>query len=104
MLDFLKGLLPSNECPVVIPRRPLNPAEILKNEEDDDRPYADKTPDDKPMRPIRGTSAQEDPDDGSIWDKDRAGHGGSKWKRWPNKRKWRRNEGRESVRPDGSVR
>ena len=28
------------------------------------------------------------PEDGSVWEKDNAGHGGRKWKRWRNKRDW----------------
>ncbi len=42
--------------------------------------------------------------DGSIWSKDRTEHGGSTWKRWPSERDKRNNRGRESIRPDGSVR
>ena len=39
-------------------------------------------------------------DDGSIWEKDRAGtrgHGGSAWKRWKNRRDWERGRPREGT-------
>jgi RHS repeat-associated protein len=72
------------------------------------RPYADRTPADRPQdyRPARdfGPQAQENIKDGSIWDRDRDRHGGSEWKRWPNKRDRRATRNRESVRRDGSVR
>ena len=42
--------------------------------------------------------------DGSVWEADKDSHAGSKWKRWPSIRDWEKNRGRESVRPDGSVR
>jgi len=42
--------------------------------------------------------------DGAIWEEDKDGHGGSRWKRWPNEKAWENDRGRESVRPDGSVR
>jgi RHS repeat-associated protein len=67
-----------------------------------DQPYAGKTPDDKPMRP-RGKQYI-DPDNDSVWEKDRTKHGGSKWKRWPDQKAWEKDRDRESVRPDGSVR
>jgi len=35
------------------------------------------------------------PEDGSVWEKDNAGHGGRKWKRWKNKRDWERGKRRE---------
>ncbi len=86
---------------------------IHRNEDNSDdgntcdrpRPYAGETPDDVPekFRPS-GAPGRLKNDDGSIWEKDRDGHGGSKWKRWPNERDRRREKNRESIRPDGSVR
>ncbi|QCI28951.1 toxin C-terminal domain-containing protein [Caminibacter pacificus] len=35
------------------------------------------------------------PKDGSVWEKDLAGHGGRKWKRWKNEREWRKGKKRE---------
>jgi hypothetical protein len=80
--------------------------------ESSEAPYEDETPDDKPedfedagesvgkkSKPKRKKS------DGSIWEKEPGNpHGGSKWKRWPNKRDWSKNKNKESVRPNGSVR
>jgi len=72
-----------------------------------DRPYENETPDDNPddYRPVRG-GGKENTKDGSYWEKDHSGHGGSKWKRWPDRRNKDRfgDRDRESVRPDGSVR
>ena len=45
----------------------------------------------------------ENPDDGSIWEKDNAGHGGRKWKRWKNRKDWERGKRREgSYDEDGN--
>ena len=84
------------------------------NEEagEDPRPYEGQTPDDKPedFDRIRteGRAGFRDRKNGSYWEKDRTGHGGSKWKRWPTVRDrnsgGRDGTGRKSVRPDGSVR
>jgi RHS repeat-associated protein len=75
------------------------------NESTDDKPYAGETPDDKPgdFVPI-GEGDKRKLSDGSIWSPDKAGHAGSKWKRWPNERARREGKKLESVRPDGSVR
>ena len=35
------------------------------------------------------------PEDGSVWEKDNAEHGGRKWKRWRNKRDWLKGKKRE---------
>ncbi len=37
----------------------------------------------------------ENPKDGSIWEKDNAGHGGRKWKRWKNRKDWEKGKRRE---------
>jgi hypothetical protein len=60
------------------------------NESTDDKPYAGETPDDKPgdFVPIGGSDKRK-LSDGSIWSPDKAGHAGSKWKRWPNERRGR---------------
>ncbi len=84
---------------------------ILNSDEADDgdeneKPYEGETPTDRPenYQPVKGTSAKKNKEDGSIWDKDRTEHGGSKWKRWNNQKDWENDRNRESVRPDGSVR
>ncbi len=35
------------------------------------------------------------PEDESVWERDNAGHGGRKWKRWKNRRDWERGKRRE---------
>lgn len=75
---------------------------------DRDTPYGGETPADKPEN-FRPGSGEERGDlinnnDGSIWSPDRDKHGGSHWKRWPNKRDKKNKRNRESVRPDGSCR
>ena len=69
------------------------------------KPYEGETPDDVPekFRPS-GSPGRQKKDDGSVWEKDRDQHGGSKWKRWPNEKDADKNRNKESVRPDGSVR
>jgi len=52
----------------------------------------------------KGTPAKENIEDGSEWEPDYSGHGGSEWKRWPDKKSWEKDKDRESVRPDGTVR
>lgn len=49
------------------------------------------------------------PTDGSVWERDTAGHGnrdgeGSQWKRWPNKRDWSKGKTPNSIWPDGRIR
>ncbi|MEG2468786.1 MAG: RHS repeat-associated core domain-containing protein [Comamonas sp.] len=49
------------------------------------------------------------PTDGSVWERDTAGHGnrdeeGSQWKRWPSKRDWSRGKTPNSIWPDGRIR
>ena len=68
------------------------------------RPYAGETPDDRPDNFDNTREGKRSKSDGSIWDNDHSGHGGSKWKRWPSSGDKERGRGRESVRPDGSVR
>lgn len=72
--------------------------------------YTGETPDDRPddfkdLGPSKGhkSKPREKKSDGSIWEKDKDGHGGSKWKRWDNERAWRDQRGRQSVRPDGTT-
>lgn len=73
---------------------------------DREKPYEGQTPTDKPgdYRNVKGSPGQENVNDGSYWEKDRTQHGGSTWKRWPSRRDHQRGRGRESIRPDGSVR
>jgi RHS repeat-associated protein len=83
--------------------------EYYKNSDkssEDGKPYAGGTPDDKPKNYKLGEESGDkvNKTDGSIWSPDKDGHGGSKWKRWPNKRDKKNNKNRESVRPDGSCR
>ena len=42
--------------------------------------------------------------DGSMWEKDKAGHGGEQWKRWDNIRAWKKRQDPNSIWPDGRVR
>tara|TARA_R110000868_G_C10965232_1_gene769025 strand:- start:395 stop:3016 length:2622 start_codon:yes stop_codon:yes gene_type:complete len=72
--------------------------------------HTGETPDDRPddfkdLGPSKGhkSKPREKKSDGSIWEKDKDGHGGSKWKRWPNERAWRDQRGRQSVRPNGTT-
>jgi len=52
-----------------------------------------------------GRGAYRSREDGSIWEKDRDGHGGSTWKRWENEKDWERGrKSDQSIRDDGSVR
>jgi hypothetical protein len=71
-----------------------------------------KTPPPYPKNPdnsgdfsrIKGSRAQRNNSDDSIWEKDFSQHGGSTWKRWPNQKSWERGDKPESVRNDGTVR
>lgn len=77
----------------------------LFNDSAEDKPYEGETPDDRPEDFKRGNDGDKiNKNDGSVWSPDRAGHGDSKWKRWPNERDRREKKNRESVRPDGSCR
>ena len=60
------------------------------------------------FRPINGTPGKQC-DDGSVWERDKSGHGnrdgdGSQWKRWPNRGSWERGDTPNSIWPDGRVR
>lgn len=73
---------------------------------DREKPYEGQTPDDDPenYKKVRGSPGRQNKTDGSYWEKDRTQHGGSTWKRWPSRRDHQRGRGRQSIRPDGSVR
>ncbi|SIR02135.1 RHS repeat-associated core domain-containing protein [Marinobacterium stanieri] len=56
-----------------------------------------------------GKGAKLNPEDGSVWERDKSQHGsrqgdGSQWKRWPNKRSWEKGEKPNSIWPDGRIR
>jgi hypothetical protein len=58
---------------------------------------------------IPGSKGKYCTDDGSVWERDTAGHGnrkgdGSQWKRWPNKRDWSKRRTPNSIWPDGRIR
>jgi hypothetical protein len=90
--DLLSNLIFSNaEDPVVYPDNP------------------DTAPDD--FERISGTRGKSCPQDGSVWERDHAGHGdrdgdgdGSQWKRWPNKKSWEKGRTPQSIWPDGRIR
>ena len=72
---------------------------------DPDAPYANDTPDKNKdaYRPIKGTPAKVNTGDGSVWEPDTAGHGGSEWKRWPKEKDWENGRTPTSVRGNGTV-
>ncbi len=74
--------------------------------DDEEKPYAGETPKDKPedFKSAKGRRGSIKNSDGSYWEKDFSQHGGSEWKRWPSLKDFERGKGRESVRPDGSIR
>jgi RHS repeat-associated protein len=101
------ALIPSCRNTLLFPPKVPDCSPWLMN--DGDKPYAGETPADKPDDFERtGWHGKKAPpkrkSDGSIWEGDVDGHGGSGWKRWPSGRDWERDNGRQSVRPDGSVR
>lgn len=56
-----------------------------------------------------GKGAKLNPEDGSVWERDKSNHGGregdgSQWKRWPDKRSWEKGETPNSIWPDGRIR
>ena len=56
-----------------------------------------------------GKGARQNPEDGSVWERDKSQHGsrdgdGDQWKRWPDKRSWEKGEKPSSIWPDGRVR
>jgi len=56
-----------------------------------------------------GKGAKLNPEDGSVWERDKSQHGsrdgdGDQWKRWPDKRSWEKGEKPKSIWPDGRVR
>ncbi|NHQ90505.1 RHS repeat-associated core domain-containing protein, partial [Janthinobacterium lividum] len=56
-----------------------------------------------------GQGAKLNPEDGSVWERDKSQHGsrdgdGSQWKRWPDKRSWGKGETPNSIWPDGRIR
>lgn len=56
-----------------------------------------------------GKGAKQNPEDGSVWERDKTNHGGregdgSQWKRWPDKRSWEKGEKPQSIWPDGRIR
>ncbi len=59
---------------------------------------------DKYKRFGKKNRAKENTEDGSVWEKDRASHGGEQWKRWSDKRSWAKGDKPDSVWPDGRVR
>jgi hypothetical protein len=68
------------------------------NNSQDNVCYADPFDPSKWPRRKKGNQKQpgfENPDDGSIWEKDNAGHGGRKWKRWKNRKDWEKGKRRE---------
>jgi uncharacterized protein RhaS with RHS repeats len=61
------------------------------------------------FQPITGTPGKLCPSDGSVWEKDTAGHGnrdgdGPQWKRWPDKKAWESGKKPQSIWPDGRIR
>ncbi|MFL9951617.1 RHS repeat-associated core domain-containing protein [Paraburkholderia agricolaris] len=74
--------------PVVYPNNPDESAERFKN--------------------IPGTPGKQCLD-GSVWERDKSGHGnregdGSQWKRWPNRKSWENGRTPQSIWPDGRIR
>jgi RHS repeat-associated protein len=67
----------------------------------------DKAPEN--FRPILGTGGKFCPEDGSVWERDKSGHGnrdgdGDQWKRWDDKKSWEKGKTPNSVWPDGRIR
>ena len=79
-------------------------------EPDDEKKKRDKVFPDNPkeaksdFNQIKGTKAQQNKKDGSIWEKDTSSHGGEQWKRWDNRKSWERGDKPTSVWPDGRIR
>jgi RHS repeat-associated protein len=99
-----RGLSVGGRLPQPIMPKPLCDEE--QPETGQEKPYAGETPDDKSgdFSKISGGRGAQKKSDGSVWEPDYSQHGGSTWKRWPNRKSWEKGRGRESVRPDGSVR
>ncbi|WP_076999385.1 RHS repeat-associated core domain-containing protein [Variovorax sp. KK3] len=53
--------------------------------------------------PIYGTPGKQC-NDGSVWERDTAGHGGDQWKRWPDRKSWEKRRPPNSIWPDGRIR
>jgi hypothetical protein len=97
---------PGGTPPLFSPPQFDNPFMNSGSGEEAEKPYAGNTPEDRPEDFHRGAKPgqRENKKDGSVWEKDHSGHGGSEWKRWPSRKDREKNRNRESVRPDGSVR
>lgn len=62
-----------------------------------------------PIKGAKGKNGRQCTDDGSVWERDHANHGGrdgdgSQWKRWPDKRSWEKGGPSNSIWPDGRIR
>lgn len=91
-------------------RRRQSPDEARARET---RAYSEKAPPLYPENPdnardqfgrIKGTGARKNTKDGSVWEKDRTRHGGSEWKRWPDRKSCERGDDPNSIWPDGRIR
>jgi uncharacterized protein RhaS with RHS repeats len=71
--------------------------------------YPDNPDNAKPkFRPIKGTDGKQC-EDGSVWERDKSGHGnrdgdGDQWKRWKDRKSWENRNPPNSIWPDGRVR
>ncbi|USX10603.1 RHS repeat-associated core domain-containing protein [Paraburkholderia fungorum] len=64
--------------------------------------------DDGVFTPINGTPGKQC-NDGSVWGRDKSGHGnrdgdGSQWKRWPDRKSWEKGRTPQSIWPEGRIR
>jgi RHS repeat-associated protein len=72
-------------------------------------PYP-KNPDNSDFDRINGgKGARQNPDDGSVWERDKSQHGtrsgdADQWKRWPDRRSWEKGDKPNSIWPDGRIR
>jgi len=56
------------------------------------------------FKKVPNSPAFEHKGNGSVWEKDRARHGGKQYKRWENKKDWENGVKPNSVWPNGDVR